>query len=548
MRRRSALAAIVAVAVTLAACGADDDTADDSPAGPTDASSVEEPADTDATEEPAETDPPEGDTGTTIGAEEPAPEPAVAPTGELRVGEALAWMTWDPVQVVRTGYDTAWLGPIYEPLFEVNPDLTLESTLLADWELTSKSLEMTLLEGTLFQDDTPLDAEAVKYNLLRVRDTEGLYQSEFASIADVEVVDPLTVRVVLTEPMPHLPYTLSRDAGLMASPAAAEAGTLATNPVGTGPWTLNLEETQTDAQAVYDAWPGYRDLSQQRIARIIIYPRTFGPEKYSAGDIDISWFPGPVKPAMEAAGATIASEPYSGGQVLTFLDRGPGGVFEDVRVRQAVAAAIDRVTLNEATGGKGVARAVPVTGDDYAASEDLTGIEFDPDLAASLLDEAGVENLSFAMPVYPQNQGLMEALQALLREQGIEVELVTITESLTVECATGNYEACLIPDSSIHPAQMYHLFVRSGTHFNPAGVEADVVSTAVTAALASADSESAEPLWNEWYRAVFEEDVSITYIVRDPNLMAYNAERVEAPNLSFVAPTAIDYRGLALVE
>ena len=538
MRRRSATAVLVAAAFTLAACGGDDDSTVDSPSDPTDAPSTDEPATTDA---------PDTGTGTTI-ADEPTDEPAAAPTGELRVGEALAWMTWDPIQLVRSGYDMAWLGPIYEPLFEVNPDLSLESTLLADWELSAEALEMTLLEGIRFQDETPLDAEALKYNLLRMRDTEGPSQSDFASIADVEVVDPLTVRVELSSPTFHLPYILSRDAGLIVSPEAAEAGTLETNPVGTGPWTLNLDETQADAQAVYDAWPGYRDLSQQRLARIYIYPGTFGPEPYSAGDIDISWFPGPLRPALEAAGATITSQPYSGGQMIAFLDRGPGGVFEDEQVRRAVAAAINRETLAEVTGGKGEARAVPVTGDDYAASDELSGVAYEPDITASLLEEAGVSDLSFSMPVYPQNQGLMEALQALLGEHGIEVSLVPITGSIFVECSSGNYEACLFPDPAVHPAQMYSLFVRSETFLNPSGVEAAAVTAAADAALAEPELSTAEPLWTEWYRAVFNDDVALTYLIREPNAMAYNADRVEEPNLRFVSPTAIDFRGLSLVE
>ena len=89
---------------------------------------------------------------------------------------------------------------------------------------------------------------------MRARDTEGPSQVVVRDVADVEVVDPLTVRVLLAEPTPHLQYILAKDAGMMVSPTAAKAGTLETNPVGTGPWTLNTDETQADAQAVYDAW------------------------------------------------------------------------------------------------------------------------------------------------------------------------------------------------------------------------------------------------------------------------------------------------------
>ncbi|WP_162942392.1 ABC transporter substrate-binding protein [Desertimonas flava] len=470
------------------------------------------------------------------------------PTGELRVGEALAWMSWDPLQVIRAGYDMAWFRPVYEPLFEVGPDLSLESTLLAGWDLTSEYLDLTLIDGITFQDGTALDAEALKFNLLRARDTEGPSQSLFASVADVEIVDPLSVRVVLATPTPHLPYVLAKDAGMMVSPAAAEAGTLETEPVGTGPWVLNTDETQADAQAVYDAWDGYRDPSQQRIARIVIYPGVFGPEPFAAGDLDISYFADPQRSAMEGANGAIASEPYGGGTLLSFIDRGSGGVFEDVRVREAVAAAIDREALNAAVGNGGDPRAVPVAGDDYAASEELTGHPFEPDRAESLLADAGVEGLSFSIPVYPPVQAIGEALQALLREQGIEMELVPITGSIFAECSSGKYEACMFTDSASHPAQMYDLMVSAETFLNPSGVESEEVAAAAQAAFAEPDLATAEPLWNAWYQAVFNDDVALTYLVRSPVEMAYHPDRVETPNLTFVAPTAIDFRGLALVD
>jgi peptide/nickel transport system substrate-binding protein len=562
MKRRSALAAAIALTVAITACGGDDDTADSSEstdaAGsteqPTDDSTAEpaeEPADSaeepaDSAEEPAETT--ASSTAPSGGDDDTADEATAAPTGEVRVGEALAWMSWDPLQVIRAGYDMAWFRPVYEPLFEVNPDLSLESTLLTDWNLTSESLEMTLLDGVTFQDDTPLDAEALKFNILRARDTEGPSQSLFATVADVEVVDPLTVRVVLAEPTPHLPYILAKDAGMMVSPTAAEAGTLETNPVGTGPWTLNTDETQADAQAVYDAWDGYRDPSQQGVARIVIYPGVFGPEPFAAGDLDISFFADPQKAAMESAGATIASEPFGGGSLLSFLDRGPGGVFEDVRVRQAVAAAIDREALNAATGNGGEARAVPVSGDDYGASDELTGHPFDPEASQALLADAGVEDLSFSIPVYPPVQALGEALQALLREQGIEMQLVPITGSIFAECSSGTYEACMFTDSASHPAQMYELMVSAETFLNPSGVEAEAIAAAAQAAYAEPDLATAEPLWNDWYQAAFDDEVPLTYLIRNPVELAYNPDRVDTPNLTFVAPTAIDYRGLALAN
>ena len=79
----------------------------------------------------------------------------------------------------------------------------------------------TLRDGVRFHDGTPMDADAVAANLQRYRTApESLRKSELKPVSAVEVVDPHTVRLHLSQPYAPLVAVLADRAGMMISPAA----------------------------------------------------------------------------------------------------------------------------------------------------------------------------------------------------------------------------------------------------------------------------------------------------------------------------------------
>ena len=91
-----------------------------------------------------------------------------------------------------------------------------------DWSQDGKALVMKIRSGVVFHDGTPLDSEAVKINIDRYRTADySRRKSEVKSIANVVVVDPLTIRIELSEPDAPLLSVLADRAGMMLSPKAS---------------------------------------------------------------------------------------------------------------------------------------------------------------------------------------------------------------------------------------------------------------------------------------------------------------------------------------
>jgi len=84
-----------------------------------------------------------------------------------------------------------------DPAMKFVPQLATEWT----WSADGKALTLKIRDGVLFHDGTRLDAEAVKANLDRYRTaSESRRKGEVKPIANVAVVDPLTVRIELSAP------------------------------------------------------------------------------------------------------------------------------------------------------------------------------------------------------------------------------------------------------------------------------------------------------------------------------------------------------------
>ena len=115
------------------------------------------------------------------------------------------------------------------------PQLALSWT----WSADNKTLTLKLRPGVTFQNGEAFDAEAVKYNLDRYRTApDSLRKSEIASIDHVDVVDPLTVALVLKQPDAALVAQLTDRSGMMMAPKATATGNPTAAPVCAGPYKL----------------------------------------------------------------------------------------------------------------------------------------------------------------------------------------------------------------------------------------------------------------------------------------------------------------------
>ncbi len=134
-----------------------------------------------------------------------------------------------------------------DKLFDATPDLKLVPRLATEWSFSDDGLTATikLRSGVKFHDGTPFDAAAAKANLDgRAPCRTPLRRSELATVADVVVVDAMTIALKLKQKDATLLSQLADRAGMMLSPASL-SGDVAVKPICSGPYKF-VERVQND--------------------------------------------------------------------------------------------------------------------------------------------------------------------------------------------------------------------------------------------------------------------------------------------------------------
>src|ERR1700739_1251321 len=137
----------------------------------------------------------------------------------LRIGIAEDPDILDPT-LGRTYVGRIVFSAVCDKLFDIDEKLNIVPQLALSHETSADGKEMTikLRPDGKFEEGEPLDAEAAKYSIERHMTMSGSFRkSELASVDHVEVVDPLTIRLVLKVPYSPLVAQLTDRAGVMVS-------------------------------------------------------------------------------------------------------------------------------------------------------------------------------------------------------------------------------------------------------------------------------------------------------------------------------------------
>lgn len=218
---------------------------------------------------------------------------------------------------------------------------------------------ITLRPDVKFHDGTPLDADAVKLNLDSFRGAPDapssgpLFAIVFKFIDDVQVVDPLTVNVVLNTPVADFAAYLFSEGRLgISAPAQLNSGdACATNMIGTGPFVL--DEFRPNEATVVTKNPDYWQQGYPKADQITFVPVPEGSSRVTqlqGGQIDLLHTDQALQlDALKDLGNDVklfTQKPGLREIHYYFLLTGEPP-FDDPTARLALATAIDRKAINE---------------------------------------------------------------------------------------------------------------------------------------------------------------------------------------------------------
>ncbi|TDE37541.1 ABC transporter substrate-binding protein [Antarcticimicrobium sediminis] len=369
---------------------------------------------------------------------------AIALSASLGAGAALAQSDitvamqlepphMDPTSAAAGAIDNVVYSNVFEGLTRFMGDGSVVPGLAESWDISEDGLTYTfhLHDGVTFHDGTTLDAGDVKFSLDRARaeDSANAQKALFAGIADVEVVDPLTVKVTLSEPNGSFLFNMAWGDAVIVAPESIDA--IKQTPVGTGAFKFSQwvqgDKIVLEKNPAYWGTPAMLDHATFKF----ISDPTAAFASMMAEDVDVFVsFPAPENlPQFEADPRfQVLIGSTEGETILSINNKQPP--FDNVLVREAVAHAIDRqAIIDGAMFGYGT----PI-GSHFAphnpAYVDLTGQSaFDPEKSKALLAEAGFPDgfettLHLPPPSYARRGG--EIIAAQLAQVGIKAEIINV--------------------------------------------------------------------------------------------------------------------------
>ncbi|UWR80417.1 ABC transporter substrate-binding protein [Phaeobacter inhibens] len=339
----------------------------------------------------------------------------------------------DPTSAAAGAIDQVLYSNVFEGLTRFMGDGSVVPGLAESWEISEDGLTYTfsLQDGVTFHDGSTMDAEDVKFSLDRARaeDSTNAQKALFADIASVDVVDPLTVKLTLSQPNGNLLFNLAWGDAVIVAPETID--TIKTAPVGTGAFTFTnwVQGDRIDLARNPDYWGEAPALSAATFKFISDPTAAFAA--MMAEDIDaFSAFPAPENlPQFEADPRFQVLIGSTEGETILSINN-KQAPFDNPKVRAAVAHAIDRqAIIDGAMFGYGT----PI-GTHFAphnpAYVDLTGTSaHDPEKSRALLAEAGLADgftttLHLPPPSYARRGG--EIIAAQLAEVGITAEIINV--------------------------------------------------------------------------------------------------------------------------
>jgi peptide/nickel transport system substrate-binding protein len=454
----------------------------------------------------------------------------------LRIGLAEDADILDPT-LARTYVGRIVFAAFCDKLFDIDEKLNIVPQLALSHETSADGKEVTikLRSGVKFQDGEPFDAEAAKYSLERHLNFPASFRkTELAGVDHVDVVDPLTIKLVLKNPYSPLIAQLTDRAGMMVSPKAAkEAGDkFGLHPVCAGPYKF-VERVPQD-RIVFERFADYWNKDNVFIDRVVFQPivdATVRLANLKSGGLDL------IERLLATDIKAVRADPklklesalwlgYLGIDINIGKEKNKGPLSQSAKVRQALDLSLDREAINQV-----VYNGEFVPGNQWLSPEHPYYQKAFPvrprDLAKAkaLMKEAGVATpvpVDLMVPQDAETEAIAQMMQAMAGEAGFDIK-IRVTEFATSlkQAEAGEYQAYLLNWSGrLDPDGNSYNFFKTGSPLNYAFYSNLDVDKALDDARLVSDMAARKAIYEKMTRQVLE-DEPIIYLNHRKVLIAH---------------------------
>jgi peptide/nickel transport system substrate-binding protein len=457
----------------------------------------------------------------------------------LRIGLAEDPDMLDPT-LGRTYVGRIVFATFCDKLFDIDEKLNIVPQLALSHETSAdgKAMTIKLRPGVKFHDGEPFDAEAAKFSLERhLTFPTSFRKPELATVDHVDVVDPLTIKLVLKTPFSPLIAQLTDRAGMMVSPKAAKAegDKFGLHPVCAGPYKF-VERVQQD-RIVFEKFADYWNKDNVFIDKVVFLPivdATVRLANLKSGGLDLiervlATDIKDVQADPKLKLATASELGYLGLTININNDKNKGQLSQSEKVRQALDLSIDREAVNQVVfngeftpGNQWVSpvhpyyqKAFPVRGRDIAK-------------AKALLKESGAQlpvSIDYMVPKGAENEAVAQVIQSMAAEAGFDLKIRVIEFATSFKQAqAGEFQVFQINWSGrIDPDGNAYIFLHTKAPQNDGGYSSPEADKLMEDARLITDPAQRKAIYEKMTRTVLN-DEPIIYIYHRKLLIAHTTK------------------------
>jgi peptide/nickel transport system substrate-binding protein len=366
------------------------------------------------------------------------------------------------------------LENVFDTLVEPDENLVMQPALAEDWTVSEDQLTwtFTLRDDVVWHDGSDFTAEDVVYSFNRIIDENLSNSWRLSAVTGIEAPDESTVVFTISSPSPNLLANIGGFKGLaVVQQENVESGEIGTAPVGTGPFRVEAYNSgeSIDLVANEDYWGGAPAVGG--VTFEFIPEPTTALAALQSGEID--WtdnIPPQQVSSLEGDDRVVLGQVGSNDYWYLALNQNRQP-WDNADVRRAIAYAIDREAITTATmfGNATVNQtAIPESSDWYF---DYSPYSFDQEMAADLLESAGVEEGSLTIDFmvssdYPETVQAAQVIASQLEGVGIGTEIRTLDFGTWLdEQGQGNFDMLMMGWlGNIDPDDFYY-----GQHHSEGG-------------------------------------------------------------------------------